>query len=339
MELHRAPGSVEDDLLLLAEVARLYYTDDLTQEQIAQRIGGSRSNVSRMLKEARACGLVEIRVHHPLQTLPDLQEALRERFGLQECLVLATASRSGQTAVHLETGPAIGALAARYLQETIPAGSIIGVGWGRTVHQVVSSGYLHKKPGMSVVQLMGSVGGTTPDIDGAQIAGRLGRLLGGHVYYLSAPMVVTDTAVRNGLLRDQHIRQTLEMARRAHTLFFSVGAVGTSSGIYRAGYLNDTDLDYIRGQGAVGDVCGVYYAQDGSPSSLELMERTIAVPADVMRAVPHRVGIGHGNAKALPSVGAVRAGLINVLITDEDAAREMLRIAAAEETTDAVGAA
>jgi DNA-binding transcriptional regulator LsrR (DeoR family) len=223
-------------------------------------------------------------------------------------------------------------LAARYLQERIPDESIVGVGWGSTVYHVVTSGYLRNKRGVNVVQLMGSVGGPTPDIDGAQVTGRLARTLGGAAYYLHAPMVVTDAGVRAGLLRDQHIRKTLEMARRASTLLVSVGAVTRASGIYRAGYLNDADLDYIQGQGAVGDICGSYFAQDGSPCSLELSERTVAVEAATMRAVPTRVGVGWGVAKALPSLGAIRAGLINVLITDDAAAREILAIVERELT-------
>src|SRR5215210_65530 len=79
----------EEERFHLADVAQLYYVDDLTQEQIARRIGVSRSNVSRMLKEALDRGLVEIRIHHPLQTVPTLHHALCERFGLRDSLVLA----------------------------------------------------------------------------------------------------------------------------------------------------------------------------------------------------------------------------------------------------------
>jgi deoxyribonucleoside regulator len=56
----------ENGVLLLAEVARLYYLNHLTQQHIAERLRVSRSKVSRMLSEARASGLVDIRVHSPL---------------------------------------------------------------------------------------------------------------------------------------------------------------------------------------------------------------------------------------------------------------------------------
>ncbi len=316
-----------DEALLLADVAQRYYLEDQTQEQIARSIGVSRSNVSRMLKEARRQGLVEIRIHHPLGTLPDVQAELTERFGLRECLVLAPGDDAASAVPVAER---IGALAARYLNEHMPDGSIVGVGWGSTVYNVITSGYLRKKHGVTVVQFMGSVGGATPDIDGAQVAGRLGRTLGARVYYLHAPMVVTDPSVRLGLLRDQHIRKTLEMAKRATVSLYSVGAINEGSGLYRAGYLNEADLEFIRDQGAVGDICGAIYRQDGTPCPLEIGERMIAVPAEVMRAVPLRVGVGYSSAKALPSLGALRAGLIDVLVTDEECSRAMLRIADGE---------
>jgi len=317
-----------DEQLLLAEVAHRYYIEDQTQEQIAKSIGVSRSNVSRMLKEARRLGLVEIRIHHPLATDQDLRGALIDAFGLSDCLVLAQSDAPSDTSPD-SVADRVGALAARYLDEHLDDHSVVGVGWGSTVYHVVISRHLRKRTGATVVQLMGSVGGATPDIDGAQVAGRLGRTLGARVYYLHAPMVVTDPAVRAGLLRDQHIRKTLEMAKRATVLLVSVGAISESSGLYRAGYINEADLEYIKDQGAAGDICGSYYRLDGTPCSLEIEERMVAVPGPVMLGIPLRIGVGYGAAKALPSVGAVRAGLIDVLITDDTCAREMLRISEA----------
>jgi DNA-binding transcriptional MocR family regulator len=44
---------------LLAQVASMYYEDNLNQDEIARRIDTSRSTVSRMLQEAREAGMVE----------------------------------------------------------------------------------------------------------------------------------------------------------------------------------------------------------------------------------------------------------------------------------------
>jgi deoxyribonucleoside regulator len=316
--------STNDDHFQLAKVAWLYYGQDWTQEQIAQETGLSRPTISRMLRDARERGIVEIHVHYPFQTLGVVEDELRSRLGLVDCKVLAT-SAVNDFGDGKDVANQVGALAARYLQKQILDESVIGLGWGSMVHNVVRSGYLKGKRGTVVAQIQGSIGGATPDIDGAGLAAALGRQIGGRVHTLSAPMVVADAAVRTGLLRDQHIRHTLEIGKRASVIIVGVGAVSHQSGLYRAGYLNDADLEFIRGQRAVGDVCGSYFTRDGSLRPLELNDRMIVLDADAIRQAPIRVGVSCGAEKILPNIGAARSGLINVLITDEDAAKGMLQ--------------
>ena len=121
-------GSAAREALALGEVARLYYLKNLTQQHIADRIGVSRTSVSRMLREARSRGLVEIKVHTPLSVTNDLQEELAERLGLRECLVLAT-PQLGEEAAELslsDTASRLSALGARYLQDTVEDRSVVG---------------------------------------------------------------------------------------------------------------------------------------------------------------------------------------------------------------------
>ncbi len=245
-----------DELLLLAEVAQLYYGEDRTQEQIAQATGQSRSSVSRLLKEAREQGIVDIRVHYPFQRVPGLEADLHNRLGLSDCRVLATGQVRPIIGLSEDVPGRVGVLAARYLQQHVPDNSRIGLGWGRMIHHVVYSGHFSNKPGMVVVQVEGSIERAVPDVDGGRLVAELGRRLGGRVYLLSAPLVVAEPSVRTGLLRDQHIRQTLEWGRRADALVMGIGTVDRQSGLYRAGYLTDADLDFIEGQGGVGDLCG-----------------------------------------------------------------------------------
>ncbi len=314
--------------MLLAEVARLYYLNHLTQQLIAERLRVSRSKVSRMLSEARFSGLVEIRVRSPLMLDTDLQDALKGRLGLRECLVLA-APGAGAGSADVIAG--LSALGARYLQENVADGSVVGVNWSSTVYHVVSARYLREKSNVTVVQLMGSIGGSIAELDGVSVAARLADALGAKAHYLHAPMLVADAVVRDGLLREPHIRNTLEVARGADTMVGSVGAIDHNSGQYRTGYLDDADLDYIREQGAIGEVCSSYFAYDGSPVRLRMNERTIAIGAEDMKGIPNRIGVSGGLHKVRPNIGAARSGLINVLITDHDAATEMLNVLKSEE--------
>lgn len=329
---HSRKGAVYEGTLALAEVARLYYVKNLTQQHIADRLGVSRSNVSRMLIEARARGLVEIKVHSPLTVADDLQDELRERLGLRECLVLASSSLSQDASDPEDAAGRLSALGALYLQENIADGDTVGLSWSSTIYHVVNSRYLQEKSGVTAVQLMGSIGGSIAEHDGISITGRFADVLGGKAHYLHTPMLVANSAVRDGLLQDPHVLRTLEVAREADLMVVSVGAISQMSGQYRTGYLTDEDLEYIRDRGAVGDICGSYFSYDGSAVRLEMDERTIAIGFEAMKEVPDRIAVSGGPHKVRPNIGAVRAGLINVLITDEDTAKDMLRILAEEDS-------
>src|SRR4051812_38723078 len=68
-----------DDQTVL-RAARLYYLQDQTMEAIAHELRTSRSSVSRMLSQARATGLVEIRLHSPVEASTVLERDLSERY-------------------------------------------------------------------------------------------------------------------------------------------------------------------------------------------------------------------------------------------------------------------
>ena len=307
------------ELRKLVDVAHLYYINDFTQDKIASRMGISRSKVSRMLTEAKARGLVEIRVRSSLITAPDLQERLISELGLKECLVLAAPDST-------DVAERVGALAGHYLQENIVDGSIVGVGWSSAVYSTVRSSSLEKKHDVTVAQLMGSVGDGIIELNGVYITGRLADSLNAHAHYIQAPMIVANATVRDGLTRDPYIQKALTVAQRADIMLVGIGAVNEDLGQYRAGYLEDADLEHIREQGAVGEVIGTYFSKQGDVVPLEINERIIGLDFEELRNIPVRVGVSWGIQKVFANIGAARSGLINVLVTDENAAKEILDV-------------
>ena len=73
----------------LIAVAELYYRDQLSQQEVAERLGVSRSTVSRMLQQARDEGIVQIEIRRP-SSPENLSEALRAEIGLTRVVVVPT---------------------------------------------------------------------------------------------------------------------------------------------------------------------------------------------------------------------------------------------------------
>src|SRR5258707_11527859 len=113
-----------DDLLVL--VASLYYEHEYSQQQIADQLKITRSNISRLLKEAKQKGFVEIRIHKAIATVPELERALVSRFGLRHAMVVKGGKES-------DTLAAAGKLAARYLEAILRPRDVLAISWGTGV--------------------------------------------------------------------------------------------------------------------------------------------------------------------------------------------------------------
>lgn len=310
-----------EDIILLADVASMYYEQNLTQEEIAKKVGVSRSGVSRMLTRSREVGLVQIQIRHPLQTSQELQHELIKRFGLHDAQVLVQ-SQPGEN-----TLPKLGMIGARYLENYLEDGMVVGISWGTSMLQLVNALHPLKRLRLDVVQLMGSISANSPDVDGPEIARRLSAAFGANCFYLHAPLLVKSSSVRDALLQERTVSATFEMMQRMDVAVVGIGAVsGVSSGLFRAGYLTEQELLSIRQQGAVGDVAGHYFTLQGATCRLELHERILSATPETMRQIPRVIGIASGTSKAEALLGAMRARQVTIAITDEECAKEVLAL-------------
>jgi len=116
------------DQAVLVRVSRLYYDAGETQEQIAALLGVTRPQVSKLLKEARSRGVVEIRIVDEDQRAEPLAERLRQRFGLREVHLAPTID--GDPAASQRR---LGRLAGDVLRAAARDGQVIGIGGGSSV--------------------------------------------------------------------------------------------------------------------------------------------------------------------------------------------------------------
>ena len=76
------------DSTLLYKIAKAYYEDGLTQDQIGRRFGLSRIKVSRLLQQARQSRVVQITITPPPDSFGDLERDLETAYGLDEVVVV-----------------------------------------------------------------------------------------------------------------------------------------------------------------------------------------------------------------------------------------------------------
>ncbi len=309
--------------LKLARVARLYYEQNKTQAEIAEQMGVSRPQISRWLNEARELGIVEIRIHGVWSRVAELQEELERRFPLKEALVM---DRGGLG--YMQLVQSLGILAAGRLTTLLEGKKVLGIAWSTGVYQVVSALRSARQQGMTVVQLMGTVGSVNPLIDGPDLTRWLAQILSGRYQYLPAPLLAATPEARQAIVETPAVSEAIALAEQADIALVGIGAIWppTLSSLFNARMLSEDDLRAIAALGGVGDVCGYYYDIHGHLLDLELHRRLIGVSWEALYRIPTVMGVAGGKRKAAAILGALRSGVIDYLVTDSEAAEQVLAL-------------
>lgn len=305
---------------LLAQVAHAYYEERLTQDEIGRRINASRSTVSRLLQQAMDRGIVRVIIDYPWERAHDLEQRLAARFRLREVQVLLSKGRDDET-----VRQGMGVLAARLLERTVSDGTILGISYGRSLACTIAALSPARRVSTTVVPIIGALGSNNPFIDGPELVRNFARIYGGEFRYLPAPLLVDEVRTRNALLQSPQIFETLAVARRADTILMGIGALtpGYSSLIW-AGYLSEPELSLLRDQGAAGHMAAQFYDINGRFLDTEVNQRSVGIGIKALYGRSQVIAVAGGEAKGAAILGALRGRYLNVLVTDDAAARAVL---------------
>lgn len=318
----------------LVEIARLYYEEQKTQQEIAERLGISRSTVSRHLDKARRLGMVRIQVISDAADLNDLAWELETRFRLRRAFVAPSSEDEPEHTVKRN----MGITAASCIPRFIGHNDIVGVAWGSTLYEAfenLKNTSLDKTLQVKVVQLVGAVGEMVNNTHANEVARSAAAAFGGDWYLLPAPGVCAGKSARDMFFHEPSVKRVIDMGKRANVAIVSVGVCHPSSIMVSSGYVTSQEISLLREHGAIGDTCCRFYDAQGRPVKSDIDNRTLGIPLDELRKVPLKIVIAGGLMKARALVGAIKGGYCDILITDRIAAVEMLRILRDNKLTSA----
>jgi len=306
-----------DELRLMTKVARMYYEQSLRQTEIMDRLNMSQSTISRLLKRAEKAGIVRIAVSIPSGAHPDLEEALQERYGLKEAIVIDSIDDDEQ--IVRDLGPA----AAYYVETTLRPHDVVGLSsWSAALLAMVDAMQPSSRTaGVQVVQILGGVGNPSAEVHATHLTRRFANLVGGTATLLPAPGVVGSAEARRVMLRDHFVNEATRLMSSVTLALVGIGAIEPSRMLAASGNVfSAAELETLRDQGAVGDICLRFFDPDGVPVVTPLNDRVIGMDLAQLRETPRVVAVAGGSRKTAAIRGALAGKLINVLITDRNTA-------------------
>lgn len=307
---------------VLVRAARLYYEEGRTQSEVARELGVSRSNVSRILAQARAQNLVEIIIHDALETpqrATDLEQRIAARFGLRLAHVLICRGT--------DVTAAVARSAAQLLGERAEQVQSIGISWGRTLQTVAT--YLEPQqlnPAPRLLPLVGGLGALDTLSSGDSVLRVIAAKLGTSPEPLYAPALVESAEAYRTFLDQTVIREAIDAAAAAETAFVGIGSHGlySSRHLVTGMRLDDEEMAAFLAADPAGDICGRFVSSDGTPLGPPATERVVGVTFEQLRSMPEIIGVAAGEAKVEGVLAVLRSGVLSGLVIDSGLAVAIL---------------
>ena len=249
-----------------------------------------------------------------LQKLSSLETLLEEKLHLKKVVVLPGNADQDQV-VTREIGRVAAGILLHLLSDHGP--HIVAVTGGTTVAAMAQNTY-GNEPETIVVPARGGLGDRM-ELQANTIATVLAGRLKTRYLQLYVPDSVSEDVLRKILEEDARVKQVVETIKSADIL---VHGMGQAQVMAKKRGVGPELMAHLRQAGAVGEALGQYFDLNGhvvhSTDTLGLMVNDLEKIHTVM-------GIGGGHSKGRAILSVLRSGQDDILVTDEAAAREIIR--------------
>jgi deoxyribonucleoside regulator len=309
----------EEEYRLCLRVARLYFENNLTQDQIGQLLGFSRVKINRVLRLSRDAGIVEIHFRFPDDSNFRLEDELLRKYDLRDVRVVDSAAPGKDLYLSLARG------AAAWLQNKITKGMFIGISHGRTVSYLPQVFRMKRPVECVFTEVVGAASENLKGMVPYNLTIKMADLTGGRAELFYAPTFVSDAELKNKLFAEPTVAAALQRARQCEIILQSVGPLDETALMYNFGELSAAEMEELHQLGAVGDAMGHFFDINGKPIPTFMDDRVIGIDLNDLREIPWSVLVAGGSEKVQPIDSAIKGKLFNVLITDSVTAHKLLK--------------
>jgi DNA-binding transcriptional regulator LsrR (DeoR family) len=306
---------------LIVKVARMYYEQNMSQDQIARALLTSRSNVSRILSVAKQRGIVEIKIIEEARRETEIEEMLMSRFGLRAAMVAKVPRGTSDY-------QAVGQLAVTSFLNHLKPRVKVAISWGRSIQAMVDALDAENRPDLTFIPLMGGMTPVPSTYSGEALIRSLAEKFNAQYQVLHAPTIVQSPDIKVALMREPSVAAVIEAARTADVAFVGIGSKGANSSqhILQSAGMTEAGNPEFYAKWA-GDLAGRFFDREGNAVNSRLDNRTVGLDLGEIAKIKRVVGVAAGEEKTEGILAALRGGLISELVTSSNCATRLLEAA------------
>lgn len=313
-----------DELRLMVRAARMYYERGMSQSKIAKDLGLSQATISRLLGRSISEEIVRISINVPQGIYTRLEEELIDRYDLLDAIVVDSMGVDNEHIINKD----IGSAAAYYVESILKQNDIVGISsWSSALLSLVDAMQkISMKNNIKVLQILGGIGNPGAEVHANRLTTRFARLVNGEAVFLPAPGVVGSPEMLKIFYEDQYVKKAIELFDKVTVALVGIGAVEPSPLLAESGNIfSREELDSLRKGGAVGDILMHFFDVQGKPTETFLDNRVASMSLQQLQKAKRSIGVAGGSRKVEALRGALIGKWVNVLITDQQTAANLMK--------------
>lgn len=320
----------KEELKLITRICHLYYKKDRLQSQIAKELNITRQMVSRLLQKAHTEGIVKINIQSPASSVIELETFLKERLKLRDVIVIQDDWASEEQ--RLEK---LAITAGEYLRNIIVPKQKIGLVPTKVYELMAEWIYGHASSfdvsNINLYPLCGQVPSTqTYDNISFQIS-LMAKALGAQQQVLSMPLIIEDNKIYQYVLKDPLYKSIIDGYSKLDIAFVDITSkqpqfnsafskVSTSS----KQYLNTLGISSYNNLDIAGFMC--FNPYDSNGEFINNDTNYLKVNDKQLSKIKNVVAVAHEVDGIEAAIGALKSGVVNTFITEENIATEMIKM-------------
>lgn len=305
---------MNNEKILMSEVAMLYYEKKLTQQEIAKILNLSRQTVSKLLGDAISENIVEIKIHNPENDRKELEKEMCNIFKIDECKICSVSGKS-ETLRYIKTITT----AVNYLVPILTEGNLnIALSWGRTIGELVSELPSIKTNNNVVFPLFGGTEHEDSYFSSNELARSMADKIGAKAKYAWFPYLLQYKAECEALKTMSHYKNMQKIWQNADIALVGIGDKTVYETFHKTFGQNPHNDDIV------GDIATHFFDSNGQ--IIKVYENTLCSSQENIKSAKKTIAVACGDYKVNAIIGALKTGLLNTLITDEHTARQILNV-------------
>lgn len=249
-----------------------------------------------------------------LKDIPKLEEKVKELLNIKEVIIIPGSSIDNDIVTK-----EMGRITFRTLKSTLKNKDIIGITGGSTMAKVAKEAKMDKsKRDIIVIPARGGLGKDL-NTQSNSIAAKLAEGLGGSYRLLYIPDNLEKEALEY-ILKNEEVHESIGLIENMNTLLFGIGRADTMA---KRRNLSQEKVDSLLDKGSVAEAFGHFFNIEGK----EIWEyKTIGLSLERFKNLKNLIGVAGGEEKAEAIIAISSLNTNTILVTDESAAKEILKI-------------